>query len=487
MRISNGSFLIPKSLLFFCTLFFISIHSIAQTDFADGITTTFISDADFNRGPNDTMYIDTGKNDVHFKRVVCYVYSSYDSLFHSKKLYQKSIVNFNRKGEATCYINFDSTGNLTDSIVIRYNKNYMEVRKTDYDKDNPLKKLQITKDEFFTYNDIGILINDSTFEKSYDDDDKTDLKGTISISVEKTLFDDKENTIETFKINDDDTSIDIRKYDHKSREIWAKSYYAGNWSYNYKKYDDSSNVIEMIDMNPNDTTRDECAFDRKNRPTLTMHYRQNTVGYKETTEYGEGNAKTVTKESYGDNSANSCQDAITLIKTYDLYGNEVSEVEINTSGGRTLTTTETHRYEYSPERYILSDSDFTMEKSKWHYSGTLKVYAKKFDSRRNMTEESFEGGDGTGDYRKTTYTYNAKNMTLETDKFNSCSDKAYQKETNIYYPDEVTRYKRILWNDESASIIGSTTTTTFRKDSRGIEEFIHWNNQYYHTVVDYED
>ncbi len=454
---------------------------LAQTEFADRFTTDFLNEADYNRDVSYIFFNDTAfKSDIDFIRVTCYVQSSNDSTFRRNKLIQKSIVNFNDKGEVTSFAKYDSDGILKDSTIILYNKKLLQTRRINFSNDNPKGTLQKILDNFVTFDSMGLLTKDSTYEKIYDDpEDKSDT-GMISISVQREYF-DKTGASVTFRVENSDTTIEIYQFNSKFKDTLHRSYAEGKWSSAYLKYDDSLNVVEDIDSSFYDTTRHVYTYDGKNRKTLEMSYESNKLKWKEVTVYGNGEERTITKERYGDNLEHTCQNEKTNMTVYDIHGFIVSEVEINNENGKTLTTSTTSKYEYNANGKATSDSEFYEEKSKWHYTRTLKVFYWKYDNRGNIIEESKDGGEGTGQDNRTVTTYNDKNKVLEKDEFTSCSDKPYRTETNIYYPDGGTLYKNIISTD------ADKTTLTFGKNSRMIEQFVQLGKTYYRTIFEYKE
>jgi hypothetical protein len=432
----------------------------------------------------------TGKSKIRFSKVVMTTYTSKDSVLGNKRESGKWIVRFNMTGEASSWVVLDSMGRATDSVSILYDPNFNMIRQMKYDTKNAEGQLQLKSDENITRNAKGEMLMDSTWKKNTES--TKDNEKDYSISTVYRTYDKAGNCIKHTSIDDNDTSISLFEYDKKNREIKLRSYDYHKWNTVFNKYDDSSNVIEYIRISEGpkaDTEKTYRTFDKQNRKTSIIRYSNSKLTSKDTYEYANdggytetevSNSTGITGGAFGGNKDGECETDHTTITVYDRYKNEVSETDKRVKGSESFTSTELHKYVYTPNGDIISDTEIDAEQSKWHNATTLKVNMNKYDAKGNLTEEAKMGGENLTISSKKTYKYNDKDKLLQTDYYTSCTDKPEHSDITVYYADEVTPKEEI----KSMGTYGKTITR-YGKDTRMLEMSTIYATFCYQILVDY--
>lgn len=118
--------------------------------------------------PNECLYYfhnTTGKSSIFFKSVTETKYSTGDSLLKNKKLQSRKISNFNRHGQTTLSLTYDTIGKIVDSAVDTYDEQYHLLGMKSFSYSDELNKLTSHGGVSNTYDNKGNCIRTKSWAK----------------------------------------------------------------------------------------------------------------------------------------------------------------------------------------------------------------------------------------------------------------------------------------------------------------------------------
>ncbi len=409
-------------------------------------------------------YLDSNEGkDVKFKTATLYYYFYNDSLLTNKKLGFKSVYNFNKSGQITYILHYDTVGKLNDSATVEYDIRGNRTRISDYDRSMSPDKLQMRNDELFTWDSKNRMIHDSDFEKKNEVTRYDTSQYNISRITYK--YDDSDNVVYQFTLNNSDTVIEYNEYDKKNRLLINRSYQYKHWTYRSNGYDANGNEIKNISIFNNlDTNSIFSVYDAANRRTNWQKFHGNKLTELETCKFNPDSSYTMTEETLGDNTGPSCPEDNKTISLYNIHHDCYSKITTQESNGKLLTTTTLDKLLYNKMGKLLRDSEMVTGKSQWHWDKTLTIHTYKYDTKGNRTESDIIGGENQNSNTRKTETFNDKNNILEEDEYGACMDKPFKSTITKYYPDGKT-VKELQVTEGT-----NTTISKFGKDSRFLEK-----------------
>jgi len=417
---------------------------------------------DYQSFPNlKDLFTDTlNKHNVKFKKVVENDYISKDTSLKSKKLVKKIATVFNNEGFGIYRVEADSNG--IDTIRYFYDAQFRGI-KWEYNS-----TIQAGDNYVLVRDKNGLILKDSNAVLGY-----MGNKNLTGYFVANFKYDSSGNCIRYFYVyhntvpfSESDTIIVLKQYDNRNRIIAVHHYNMGTWGIGYYKYDNHSNIIDATSI---DSLRGITmlhltkVFDAKNRVIFEKKFDYYRGTHKTSVTYNADGGKTDTTEFIGrkdPTDPNSCTITSKTVTVYNKFGDLISETVTSLTGGKTSTSTSTHKSQYNTDGKLLCDSEITITESQMSYGRALFVMTYKYDIKGNKIESNYSGMD-----EKWLYKYNEKNKLVEEDRYDGlCSDKPNLRHLITYYPDGVT-----VKEDISDNLYGGKVIKKYGKDTEQTE------------------
>ncbi len=426
---------------------------------------------------NDT----TGKSNFRFKKINWYSYKSPDSLFRAKSLLYKWTVTFDGNGNPVTLIKQDVKEGEYDSTIIGYDNHYNRISEITFRTDKTTEQYKFDEGEYFTWNEKEKMSKDSISRRNNDIKNYNDKEFNTFCYYYK--YDQAGNLIKIVMVDNSDTNVFSSEYDAMNREITINNKLSGYSKREFKKYNSNNQVIDNISINTNgDKLRLIKSFDDKKREIMSARYVGNTCESRDTTIYDKDGGRQWILNYFGlKRKDGSCANQSKTVTTYDKNNNELLDVYTSFENGKQRTVTTTHKYEFTGDGKILSDTITKATASDWQWGRVIEVHLNKYDAHGNRIYEEIMGGTQTTYNSKQTWAFNEKDKPLEHDIYSTCSDDIWKKVIDIYYPDGVTLKEEItVLKDSEAKL-------KFGKDSRRMEEIEHRWDSYLKTYAEYEE